>query len=470
MVALLSSISNISFKRFFLFTSFFVIFQNTYSQEDSLFSKEEINYKLLLSSYYGITDSILYWLNLGADVNALSDEGISSLNYAIQSKNLNAVKALVFNGADVNYYSYNTIPAIFLAVALNQQSIVEFLLSKNAKTNITIKKKVSVLHYATKFADTNVIKLLIKYDSKLLQLKDEDGNTPLMTAVYFNRADVVTLLCRYYDNVSVPDKFGISPFLLSIMKSDTVIAEKLLSCGANCNEVSHNEYGVLEYSLISKNKNVLNWTFKRCVNYKPKSSVIKLAYLIGDRKLARELKKTGKTHFWGLVFQNINVGFSNIFTSNDFMFGLKSQIIESHLGFHASISYHTRLWSNRIIIPTQENNVLLQVWEQRHLLGTHFYKHLRLYNINDFFIYGLIGASYYYTNGRYRGFEYKPEAYNITTPSLGIFLKKNKFAFALSAEYFKFKDINAKSFHFNFSQFYSIPLNRVYIPKKEIVW
>lgn|GEM_PF-4234676 len=460
---------NTSLKKYFLFFCFFIIHKNFFSQNDTL-SKDYLNYKLLISSYYGITDSILYWLNKGADVNAISSDGISAINYAIQSKNINAVKALVLNGADINNYNYYSLPPIFLAVAYNQQSMVEFLLSKNAKTNITIKKNVSLLHYATKFADTNIIKLLIDNDYKLLFLKDEDGNTPLMTAIYFNRADVVQLLCRYSNLVSIPDNLGLTPLLLSVMKGNIVYAEQLINCGANIKEKSYNGYGIVEYAIISKNKDMLDWCLRNYTVEKNNTSAIKLAYVLGERKLAKELNKNRSNIFYGFVFQKLNVGLSNIFTSNDYLLGIKSQILEFNYGMHFSISYHTRLWFNRVLFPTKEENVYNQLWERRSLLGAQLYKHIRLYKNNHYTSYLLIGTSYYYTFGTYRGTNFKPQSYSITTPVVSILFQSKLFAFSISTEYFKFKNLNANGLHFKICQFFTIPFYRIYIPKKKITW
>ncbi|GAB4462662.1 MAG: hypothetical protein Fur0028_14820 [Bacteroidales bacterium] len=85
---------------FFIATT--ALIPHVFAQQDTL-SDADKNYNLILAAYNGKVDSVLYWLNAGANPNAVSSDGVCVLNYAIQSGQYNSVKALVFNGSDVNY-------------------------------------------------------------------------------------------------------------------------------------------------------------------------------------------------------------------------------------------------------------------------------------------------------------------------------------------------------------------------------
>ena len=431
-------------------------------------SLSEKNYKLLLASYNGQVDSILYWLNLGADVNTLSSDGITPLNYAIYSGNIDAVKALVLNGADVNYYSFLCLPPIFLATSYNQANIVEFLLSKNAKTDILIKKKVSVLHYAIKYADTNIVNMLIKSNINLINLKDEDNNTPLHIAVFFKRYDVVDILLRYTKNVSVPDKYGITPLLLSIYKSDTLMAKKLLFYGAKPNETSNKGYGIYEFAVLSENNEMIDWVFKNFnSSQKPGNSLIKLAYFTGNRQLVKTLKSNGIPDYYGLAFQNMHLGFSELFTYNDFMFGVQSKFTDFKYGLLFSLNYNWRFWKNRILVTTDEPHTYLQFWEKRQMIGSSIEKRIKIIDNQNNTIYLLPGAYVYYTFGKYNGSLEKPESYAFISPSLTVFIQSKIFAYSFGIEYFKFKDIKANPIHIKFCQLITIPFYKF---NKNISW
>ncbi len=442
---------------------------HSFCQHDTL-STEDLNYRLLIASYYGITDSILYWLNAGADVNSRSDDGITALNYAIQSNNAEAAKILIANGADVNYHSYYALPPLFMAVAYNQLPTVEFLLKKGANTSTTIKNKVTILHYAIKFADTTIIKLLIEKNNKLLYLKDDDGNSPLMVAIYFHRYDVVQFLCQSIPGLLQPDEKGITPLLLAVLKADTTLAEQLIRCGASITETSYNGYGIVEYALLSRNNDVLSWAIRKTNKQSLHSSLIKLAYVIGDRSKARLFRKAGAKPHWGFILSNLNIGTSHLLGKQDYMFGISSQITEYHYGINISLEYSSRLWANRILLFTDEPNVFIQAWERRSLLGFSATKHIRLLQNKHNKLFMNIGATSYFTYGKYRGFEEKPASFFLFTPILQLNYQMSYVAFSISAEYFKFKDVHAAPLHIKLTQYFTIPLNNYYIPKKQIVW
>lgn len=465
----MSELANKSFIKnavFFLFLT--LSYLHNYSQ-DTL-NKEELNYQLLMASYYGYTDSIIYWLNLGADVDAISSDGISALNYAIQSRNFNAVKALVVNGANVNYYSFYNLPAIFLAVSYNEKEMVKFLISRGAKLSTFVKDKLNLLHYAVKYADSSVFRIILKAQPDLLEMKDEDGNSPLMAIVHYKRYDIIPIICNKFNSEKHRDEYGITPFLFSVIQADSVMAELLLKCGASLYETSHNGYGIVEYAIISKNKDMLQWALRKQTKSEKERSSVKLAYVSENRQLARVFRNAGYPNYYGLVFSKLNIGHSHIFAGNDYMLGFTSRLTEYRYGFQLSLNFHTRPWANRVLYPLDENNVYFQAWERRSIWNLQCSKHFLLYSNAKHKLYLMAGLASYYTYGRFRGFEEKPKAYFLHSPSVFLLWQTPYISLSIGFEYFKFKNIDAKGLHITFSQTFTIPLHNLYIPKKHIAW
>ncbi len=448
---------------------FLIFFYQDCCSQDTL-NKDELNYQLLMASYYGYTDSIIYWLNLGADVDAVSSDGVSALNYAIQSRNLNAVKALVVNGANINYYSNKNLPPIFLAVSYNEKEMVNYLIAKGAKLTTLVKNKLNVLHFAVKYADSSIFRILYTNQPELFELKDDDGNSPMMAAILYKRYDIIPIICTNYNAEKHRDKFGITPFLFSIIQADSTMAEYLLHCHSQLNETSYNGYGIIEYAIISKNKDMLQWALKKESSTKKQKSSVKLAYIAENRQLARIFQITGYPNYYGFVFSKLNIGHSHIFTSNDYMFGFTSKLTEYRYGFLSCLNFYTRLWANRVMFPTDENNVYIQAWERRSLLNFQFSKHILLYGNSKNKLYFLAGFASYYTYGKFRGIEEKPKAYFLHTPSLFLLWQTPDIALSVGFEHFKFKNIDAKGLHITLSQTFTIPLHNLYIPNKHIAW
>ncbi|MCX7861793.1 MAG: ankyrin repeat domain-containing protein [Bacteroidales bacterium] len=441
---------------------------SVYSQ-DTL-SQEELNYNLLMAAYYGKSDSIVYWINMGADVNATSNNGVTALTYAIQSQNIDAVKALILNGANINYFDYTNLPPIFLAVAYNQKPILSFLISKGAQVDITIKKRINLLHYAAKYSDSSLFRYIFTKFPTLFTSKDEDGNTPLMAIVYFKRYDLIPIVCNYINPNEHRDEYGISPLLFSVINNDTLMANKLISCGIPINEKSLNGYGIVEYAVIKKDKELLEWAIRNTKHNENIHYPVKLAYSTENRQLAKIFRKSGYKAYLFPVFSRINIGHSHIFSGNDYMIGFNMQVTEYNYGFRYAIDFHTRPWANRIYLQTNETNTLLQVWERRSLWSFQLTKHMLLYKNNDFSCHILVGAKGYVTYGKYRGFEHRPPSYTLLSPSTCLYFQWPDVALSIGAEYFKFRNINAQSLHITFAQYFSIPLKHLYYQKKQISW
>ncbi|NSW44387.1 MAG: ankyrin repeat domain-containing protein [Bacteroidales bacterium] len=446
----------------FVFSNHYFLFA-----QDTL-STSDLDYNLLLAAYNGNADSIVYWLNQGANANAISNDGISALNYAIQSNQLLAVKALVLNGADVNYSSFFCLPPLFMAIAYDNYDMVLYLIENGSDVNKTIRNKVSPLHYAVRFANKDIIELLVKKGAKLNSL-DEDGNSCMMGAVYYGRSDLIPFFAKNTNLVSFPDNNGLSPLLLAVQKGDTLMAEQLLLNGASINEQSNNGYGLIEYALLSKNTHVLNWSLKKKPINNQSGNLIKLAYYLGDRKQVRLFKKYGIPVYWGPIIPLLNWGFSNSFNTNDMLWGLAFNIFETHYGINFTCSYQTRLWANRILIK-QDAHTYYQFWETRSLWGTSLSKRILIKNNVNNKVYINTGFTGYISYGKYRGAENRPPSYTLLSPMLECMLKGNYFTWSFASEYYYFKDENAFPIHFKITAYFNIPLSKFYNPNKKIEW
>ncbi|HNV95012.1 MAG TPA: ankyrin repeat domain-containing protein [Bacteroidales bacterium] len=456
-----------SIRLLIIFTSL-TFTKSAFCQQDSL-SNNDLNYKLLVAVYEAKVDSVIFWLNAGADPNAVSSDGVCALNYAIQSGQYNSVKALLLNGADVNYETSYSLPPLFMAIAYNQPAIVELLLKKGANVDKVIKNKISVLHYATKYADTSVVSLLLKYGAKPTAIDDE-GNTVMMGLIFYKRYDLLPYFDWSETLIKFPDNDGLTPFLLAVQIGDTSMAGYLLRIGANINDVSNNGYGLMEYALISKSNIMLDWALKKKDFVKTSgNNLIRLSYFLGDRKQAKVFKQNGFKSYWKPVLQCLHFGYSVSFNNQDMLWGLTFGLFESHYGFNLGINFQTRLWSNRIFID-YGNDLIYQFWERRTLWGIYLQKRALLYTSPKRNLYLNMGGNAYLTYGKYRGVSQRPDAYGFFAPSVELMLKGKSFSWAFSGEYFKFKNIEASPIHFKLSALFNIPMGKIYMPYKKINW
>lgn len=456
------------FKTFILILACTALSYHTFAQQDTL-SDDDKNYYLLMAAYNGKVDSLLYWLNQDADPNAVSSDGICALNYAIQSGQFQAVKALVLNGADVNLSTSYSIPPLFMAIAHNQLASVKLLLEKGAKIETVIQNKVTVLQYAVKYADSSIVSLLLEKGANPIAV-DEDGNSVMMGLIYYKRYDLLPFFDGNETLIKFSDNNGLTPFLLAVQIGDTAMAGYLLRIGADINDLSNNGYGIMEYALISKSSVMLDWALKKKDNVKRSgNNIIRLAYFMDDKKQASVFRQNGFKSYGFPVIQCLHSGYTISFNNKDMLWGLGLGIFESHYGFNIGLNFQTRLWANRILID-DGNDIYYQFWERRSLWGFYLQKRALLNTSRNKKLYLNIGGSAYITYGKYRGVDERPDSYSLLAPSLELMLKGLYFTWALSVEYFKYQEVDAFPIHFKFSTLYNIPLQNIYIPNKKINW
>lgn len=97
-------------------------------------------------------------INLGVDVDEMTEETDTALIFASYAGSLQIVQALVKAGANINHQGYEGKTALFEASRQNQGQIVKYLMEQGADINIQDDSKKTALEYATMFKKKNSIK------------------------------------------------------------------------------------------------------------------------------------------------------------------------------------------------------------------------------------------------------------------------------------------------------------------------
>ena len=125
--------------------------------------------------------------------------GESELHLAVRDENSTAVKFLLKQGASVNSRDDdNQTPLFWACYSKSTADIVNIPLQHDADINILTKTaQASVIYFAAKNSDCQVIEKLLNYGLKI-NIKDADGWTPLMWACLSkDNLDNVTALIRH---------------------------------------------------------------------------------------------------------------------------------------------------------------------------------------------------------------------------------------------------------------------------------
>lgn len=375
----------------------------------------EIDYKLLKYCYENNFDSVMYYLNKGANPNAFSEDGTPAIYYAIQSNNIKIIKAIVLNGGNVNMYAKGYTP-LLLAVLYNNYEACEFLIHKGANVNAELKNNLSILHYAVKNSDYNIVDLLLSNKANINH-QDENGDSPLFWIIKYKRYDLLDIFYKNNADFNLKNKKGLTPLLYAISTNNEKIVELLLKYPVNVNDCDYNNKCVCVYALQTNNKLI----------YQLIDSVVKCNKTIDELYYFYYSEQYSNANFYSSnydikynkpIFKYFSFGSINKFLNRDYFTGLYFEISEVRYKLSLNLLYYGRLWYNRILTPDDNNNNYFQFWEKRSFLELSFSKYFPVNRVNNrlHIIKPVIGISY--SRGKYRGVEKRPMSKSLFTASL----------------------------------------------------
>ena len=139
----------------------------------------------------GYSDIALYLIKKGANVNAVNYSGQQPLQCAIQSDSLELTKALLKAGAKID--NKNSATLLRTAIAKGNVEIVSLLIKNNADINVKDDQGETPLFWAVDQRNLVLVDLLIKKGAQT-DITNTRGYSPLFRAVTHDDLDTVKLL------------------------------------------------------------------------------------------------------------------------------------------------------------------------------------------------------------------------------------------------------------------------------------
>ncbi len=155
-----------------------------------------------------------YFLKNGADPNILNSGGFTPLIYSAADTYL----TLVQHGLDKRFRQKKFIKVKLLPTVIDDEDIAELetLCKKGVDVNLQLDDGSIPLHEAARRNFAEVIKILVKYGSKL-NIKNGFGDTPLHKACWYNgQPESVEALLIAGADPEIPNKIGETPFKSTI--------------------------------------------------------------------------------------------------------------------------------------------------------------------------------------------------------------------------------------------------------------
>ena len=165
------------------------------------------------------------------DIDAVNDEGLTSLMFASMNGCTEVVELLLEAGANLNMQiktsttmkNINGYTALMLASEHGYSQIVELLLNKNADPNIQNSDGCTALMQASQHGYSQIVELLLK-DEADPNIQNMNGQTALWFANHRHDFQVVEVLLKHHANPNIKDYTGHSELhfaVLGPLKRDT---------------------------------------------------------------------------------------------------------------------------------------------------------------------------------------------------------------------------------------------------------
>jgi len=410
---------------------------------DTSYYYTDKDFELLMAASEGDTNKLLAFLEIGADVNTSSFEGVTPLMFAAQNGYLRSVEILIDSGAKVNMKPNNRVDALLGACIAGHVVVADTLILNGARVNTKNLNGVTPLMYAAAFHYPVMMDMLLFYKAKVNQA-DNLGNSPLIYSTFYNNIDLVNVLIGRGANVNHADKEGFTSFMIAAQHGNIDILELLRKKGADINMINVNNLDALSLAILGKYDKVVAYLLSNGMDtnrlIQNKLSQYDLAELYGNKSSLKLMKQAGAKPMLKTWIDKLYMNPALSFNPGDVMMGVHMGIIESKSNVHLELGYKTRPWVRSVSFKIEENTYY-QFWEKRSLLHLGIDKSFNIKELPYYENLGLfVGINLGYTYGSFRGSNKKPDDQGVLIPKAGLFYRYKSFNIKANYEYMKFKN------------------------------
>ena len=184
--------------------------------------------------YLGCTRLLL---EKGAEVDSLDDEGWTPLHIlSYQGNDADMVECLLTAGADINALTEMGATSLGLACYNEKTEIVQTLLKHKADSSVR-QGGYTALHWATISDKQDIVHLMLRCGVDINQ-KTELGETTLYLASRIGNISSLKVLLSWGADVNMPRDNGFTPLLIATVNDKPNCVEALVKSGANLNTKS----------------------------------------------------------------------------------------------------------------------------------------------------------------------------------------------------------------------------------------
>lgn len=402
--------------------------------------------ELRVAAANGDTLLIKVLLELGADVNAETWEGVTPLMYASQEGHLRAVELLIDAGADVNDKPGNQIDALLGACIAGHVFVADTLILNGANVNTRNLDGVSPLMYAAAFNYELLADVLVFYEANI-NASDNFGNEAIHYSSFYGNFNITAMLLENGARINATDLKGYTPLMIAAQNGYPDLVAFLIDMGADINYANVSNYTALSLAIINRQFGIVEQLIASGAdvnhNISENLNQYDLAEIYGTSHIRSLLRDRGAGPSQKLRVDHFIFDFDQSFNNKDYMLGGQLGLLESKYMVQLSVGYKTRP-AVRSVLYESGSDVYYQFWESRSLFHLAVDKFFVLNQINIQEQFGAYaGLMLGYTYGNFRGSNEKPDDRFIPIPRAGIYYDYHILRFKLGYEFMNLKNSKA---------------------------
>jgi len=377
-------------------------------------------------------------IRLGADVDAVTPEGVTSLMYATQNGNLSMMSLLIRSGANPDKKPSNGFTALITAIHNQRADLVEFLIRNGAGVDIGDNSKMTPLMHAIEVDSFYLADLLLYYDARI-DLRRRDSADALMLAAWHGRYEIAVQLVESGADINNTDRSGLTPLHYAASAGNIDILKLLIGEGASLEARTVSGMTPLSVAVAKNNFAVSRLLIGSGANVNNRISAtlnpLDLAEINNQDSIYMMLRNNGARKILWPWFNQVSIGGKFAFNRDDMLAGVFVGLSDRKYDLWVSLSYELRPKYIRVVIPDKGDNYF-QYWEHRHLvsftLDKAFLFPKKSSRVKGGFVAGFQESM---TFGNYRGSYRGPVTGLILSPRVGGVFQYNRLRFRLDYQF-----------------------------------
>jgi ankyrin repeat protein len=205
-----------------------------------------------------------FWLDNGANIQALNAEGMTLLQAAIIKNSDSMVRLLLKYRASLSAISWSKLTPLHVAIYVRSLSICQLLVDYQVNVDAQDFRGYTALHSAVLIHSIELVNFLLSHHAK--QLPDSLGVTPLHFSIKAKDTKLSRLLIKAGADINAKDNFGKSPLYYAVEEADIAMVAFLLRKGAMIDMVDHHGETAFFYAARNKDFKLLNFLLRNGAN------------------------------------------------------------------------------------------------------------------------------------------------------------------------------------------------------------